>query len=93
MTQLFYENPHNFPSIFELHINVHKSGFVPIVIPPQHIGMITSILRGQPLQLPIIYLELPLTHKNPMKQLFDTMISTLERRLQNMNGQRPSITG
>jgi Reverse transcriptase (RNA-dependent DNA polymerase) len=62
-----------------LRMNRQKSGYVPIAIPRQHITTITSLLSVNPLQLPITYLGLPLTHRKPTNALFQPLLTALER--------------
>jgi hypothetical protein len=52
-----------------------------------------NILVNQPLQLSIIYLGLPLTHKKPTKGLFNPLFSMLQCRLQRLTGIPLSIVG
>jgi hypothetical protein len=68
----------NFVALSGLHLNQSKSGYVPIAIPSHNIDTITALLECQPLQLPITYLGLPLTHLKPTKKMFDPQISSLQ---------------
>jgi hypothetical protein len=76
-----------------LHMNRQKSGYVPIVIPQQHLTTITSLLRVNPLQLPITYLGLPLTYRNLTNALFQPLLTALERRLQGQAGSNILMAG
>jgi hypothetical protein len=75
-----------FASLSGLHINVQKSGYIPIAIPSQSVPTITNLLGCQPLKLLITYLGLPLTHSKPTNRLFEPMLLSLQRRLDSMTG-------
>jgi Reverse transcriptase (RNA-dependent DNA polymerase) len=83
----------NFVALSGVHLNQSKSGYVPIAIPYRIIDMIMALLGCQPLQLPITYLGLPLTHLKPTKGLYDPLILSLQRRLQSLDISHLSMAG
>jgi Reverse transcriptase (RNA-dependent DNA polymerase)/zinc-binding in reverse transcriptase len=82
-----------FVEVSGLHINLQKSGFLPISLSPQHAQTIASILQCQPFSLPLSYLGLPLTIKRPSINTFQPLVSTVQNRLQGWKGKPLSMAG
>jgi hypothetical protein len=84
----------DFTNTTGLHIDYHKSGFIPIIIPQHNIATIASISdRLLTITTSIKYLGLPLTHQKPTKDLFDPMLNAIHVKIERLNGPTLSMTG
>jgi hypothetical protein len=66
-----------FAQISGLKINLSKSGFLPIEISLNLVRTVTSLLKFNPLTLPIQYLGLPLTIKKPPKSAYLPLLANV----------------
>jgi hypothetical protein len=82
-----------FASISGLHINLQKSGFVPISLPSHNVQTVGHILGCQSLTLPLTYLGLLLTYKRPSNEIFQPLVQVVESRLQSWKGKPLSMVG
>jgi Reverse transcriptase (RNA-dependent DNA polymerase) len=82
-----------FAKISGLQVNLSKSGFLPIAIPPDLIPTVTSLINCEPLTLPIQYLGLPLTINTPPKSAYLPLITSVQRRCEGLKGKNLSMAG
>jgi Reverse transcriptase (RNA-dependent DNA polymerase) len=70
---------HVFGEISGLKINLGKSGYIPISIPPDMSSIITTAMQCPRLTLPTQYLDLPLTIRRPKEAYLPLILKVLQR--------------
>ena len=82
-----------FSKISGLQINYTKSSFVQYNLQQREMRMVKLILECQQENLPVTYLGMPLTTKNPTRASFMPLIEKFESRLQGWRGKLLSRGG
>jgi Reverse transcriptase (RNA-dependent DNA polymerase) len=91
--KLLIQTFQTFANVSGLHINLNKSGFLPIAIPDNLTTVITNILKCETLTTPIQYLRLPLTIKKNHQNLHLPLITSVQRRYEGWKGKHLSMAG
>lgn len=76
-----------------LKVNRQKSNFIPIAVPHHLWGNIAQILRCSEAELPITYLGMPLSHRNPRKVDYQPLIQAVQARLASWKSNLLSYGG
>lgn len=82
-----------FAAISGLHVNYHKSNFIPLNIEPDDLPWIQAILGYERSSFPIQYLGLPLTIQRPTRELYLPLIEKVEKKLGGWQGRLLSRAG
>jgi hypothetical protein len=82
-----------FAQVLGLKINLSKNDFLPIEIPMDLVPTVTSLLKFNPLTLPIQYLGLPLTIKKLPKSAYLPLLANVQRRCEGFKGKNLSMAG
>jgi hypothetical protein len=82
-----------FGEISGLKTNLSKSGYIPIAILPDIYPIIEPIIQCSRLSLLTTYLGLPLTIKNPPKEVYMSLVSNVQHRYDGWAGKQLSPVG
>jgi Reverse transcriptase (RNA-dependent DNA polymerase) len=87
--KLLIQTFQTFANVSGLHINLNKSGFLPIAIPDNLTTVITNILKCETLTTPIQYLRLPLTIKKKPPKSSSPVDNKCPKKIRRMERQTP----